>query len=1267
MQAFILVILCLVFNTRLICALNQELYFCEHYAGQGILTREIQASRCGKGYSAPAGTVLVSLLCVAMQATWVLEQPGSSLIWRHPRFQTYTESFGKHMAKLLRSFNASPALRPVSMVDASVVQRLQNLDMEMDDWADAGLRDVLKYLYGAKGLVIPFEWKGHNVFCFRARCSVLVNAMALKRDCHSAATLASGVSFLLRAASEGDIDKLKDVAQELQAAINIASAEVKTEPGTESQLRELNLLKELLNKLAQLQAAFLEQKMELNQLRNTQGQESTPQPAQKSQQQPAGDPGKAVARVEATPRGSKRALPASPAKSQTTAATKTPDSKKHANSGTTMGTKSPDSKKQATQDSDDDEAPRVIQFKDLSKPEKEKVRRICSPKKGSGNLEVPENVFQMWQDVAKGRDTLFRMWCKSGGVKAVFMESLTIMTRSRRSKKLEVKGGFYSREDMRSRIEKIVAWAEKKGLVRTCEYDDETLEYWVNTRTSGTLTKEDLEEMRHEKKYEGENEGDLEMVPKVNTDGFDFSDDDPMVHRNPKNLEGDCHKSASWILLCTIANLVASQMKEYTKHVLKAKNSLDTMLEKIREFDTLYDEMSDAKAEGNTTGYSEKLPTCSVTPVISEQVYLIAVKYGKGAGSPAHMSIRFWKLVVCRVELLAMLEMLEVPASIFCILCGYKCCAAQAVPAKDLVIDARAAKKRDPCELLAKIANISLSSADEPLFALLCKHGLTLPIGLSWTAAGSINRYPFLSPKTTLEVLSRQGYFHRVTGVPVHLVHETLGLFWKKFRAVHPQHSVFDNSDNLDFERLIPYYLHGDGGRGYKKDPIEILSMFPALGSGSRGAPCDLSSKRPAQTDIKLGINLQGNSGATRFLFGVVSSLVAKTDPQIFDDLVAKWSDSLRSLFHDGFQAAGSTWRVMILGFTGDSPFVKKIGKTTRSFHNVRKFFSSRKPQKGCCWLCHAGHEEPEQGIAIPFEHLGLFEPEWLKTCRLQNPLPWVGNGGAILHHMLFDKADTPASFFRPDLFHIFHAGVGQDFTASALVYSMRELYAQRGVARNLECLNADLRTWMQSSRKRLHCGFLTEDLLGYSSTREFPEGKWSKNSDTSTIVKFVIHLLQRPDYAYKVAGDPILQEILECALAMGRVFRSCFQAEFFMASADCIVVIESGHRFLTGYASLVSMCLSQELCLFKLRPKTHYLNHVILRVYEEYRQSGTATNPCAESTFMSEDFVGRTARISRRVSPRSVALKTLQRYLLFMKTALDKESFEMLDLSWLD
>ena len=67
---------------------------------------------------------------------------------------------------------------------------------------------------------------------------------------------------------------------------------------------------------------------------------------------------------------------------------------------------------------DDDETPRVLNFSDMTKLEKEKVRRVVSPKKATGNLEVPENIFEMWKDAGKGRDRLFRMWCKSGGVKA---------------------------------------------------------------------------------------------------------------------------------------------------------------------------------------------------------------------------------------------------------------------------------------------------------------------------------------------------------------------------------------------------------------------------------------------------------------------------------------------------------------------------------------------------------------------------------------------------------------------------------------------------------------------------------------------------------------------------------------------------------------------------------------------------------------------------------------------------------------------------------
>ena len=66
------------------------------------------------------------------------------------------------------------------------------------------------------------------------------------------------------------------------------------------------------------------------------------------------------------------------------------------------------------------EYPRVLDPKNLSKSEKAKIDRICRPKPGSGTLEVPENVMEMWNDIGNGRNKVFSMWAKAGGVKALW-------------------------------------------------------------------------------------------------------------------------------------------------------------------------------------------------------------------------------------------------------------------------------------------------------------------------------------------------------------------------------------------------------------------------------------------------------------------------------------------------------------------------------------------------------------------------------------------------------------------------------------------------------------------------------------------------------------------------------------------------------------------------------------------------------------------------------------------------------------------------------
>ncbi|CAE7459532.1 unnamed protein product [Symbiodinium microadriaticum] len=179
-----------------------------------------------------------------------------------------------------------------------------------------------------------------------------------------------------------------------------------------------------------------------------------------------------------------------------------------------------------------DEYPRVLDGKNLSRTEKQKCRRVCMPKEGSGTLEVPTNVMEMWEAAGTQRDSLFSMWAKCGGVKAVFIERVVVMSKKTRSKKLVVKGGFYSKEDMKTEL----------GYGAPCEYDSDTMEYWVNTRTEGTLTKEDIDEITTQKEYEGDGGTDLEMKPLVQMGSTpDLDPADPMLGM-AQDLEGDTHK-----------------------------------------------------------------------------------------------------------------------------------------------------------------------------------------------------------------------------------------------------------------------------------------------------------------------------------------------------------------------------------------------------------------------------------------------------------------------------------------------------------------------------------------------------------------------------------------------------------------------------------------------------------------------------------------------------------------------------------------------------
>ena len=88
------------------------------------------------------------------------------------------------------------------------------------------------------------------------------------------------------------------------------------------------------------------------------------------------------------------------------------------------------------------------------------------------------------------------------------------------------------------------------------------------------------------------------------------------------------------------------------------------------------------------------------------------------------------------------------------------------------------------------------------------------------------------------------------------------------------------------------------------------------------------------------------------------------------------------------------------------------------------------------------------------------------------------------------------------------------------------------------------------------------------------------------------------------------------------------------------------------GYSLLALMCYQQRKARFPFTPKGHYLHHQFLTLFLQAKRGEAGLNLLAFANQLSEDFVGRPARISRRVASRTTSLRVIQRIFLMRRNA---------------
>ncbi|CAE7244235.1 UPF1 [Symbiodinium sp. CCMP2592] len=553
-----------------------------------------------------------------------------------------------------------------------------------------------------------------------------------------------------------------------------------------------------------------------------------------------------------------------------------------------------------------------------------------------------------------------------------------------------------------------------------------------------------------------------------------------------------------------------------------------------------------------------------------------------------------------------------------------------------------------------EMSKISEKNAEGQAHKLLNKHKLSLPIPLRGIHGDpAIAGFPRLKPSDIFQFMADSGHLNKLLGGrSLQNSHLLLLSFWENYRAIHPDFELFSSHhSDIPLEECIPIVAHIDGGRGYKKSEFMIFNWGAVIGSGSgKKNKKDPAVRAFGVSGYKMQLPLLGHSYTTHFLYAAMPSSWHKNSETSFQALLRTFAEDLRECFDDGISWKGRVLRLVCIGLKGDLKLQARAGRLVRWFTTARKapYSETAKGSGQCCWLCSAGD------VSAPFEEIQSESPAWLQQMPTFTEPPWQpGLEGGMLRPSL-SYMDRPAKFYLADLFHVYLAGVGQDFCSSCLVYMLSNLFAgppgNNSVDAQIENLNAVFRNWRVAKKEAVHLTAFTRDKLQFfDATSAFPSGSWSKAADTARITKFILYMCETHRDTCK--DDKIMLYIYRAASAISRFMQALYACDLWMDSElheppEVAPIVADGFRFLRCYSKLATLALAQGKPLWPYRPKIHVLHHFIIDMKQACDMGTPALNPLSVSCSQAEDFIGRTALLSRRVAANTAQGRVLQRWL---------------------
>ena len=404
---------------------------------------------------------------------------------------------------------------------------------------------------------------------------------------------------------------------------------------------------------------------------------------------------------------------------------------------------------------------------------------------------------------------------------------------------------------------------------------------------------------------------------------------------------------------------------------------------------------------------------------------------------------------------------------------------------------------------------------------------------------------PWISPKDWLRYILTHGLLYMLSGLQLdqrHLIGRTWKEFWTRYEILHPSFELFF-MDGINFETTIGLYIHGDEGRTLKRGGLMVTSLQSVLGNGFGSR----RRKRPRDQD-RLQINFAGHTYLTRFVTSVMAKTHYQSNPDFFHDTMEAMALELKDLLVTGLKDPHSdnVYKFCVIGIKGDMPYLQKVGRLKRSWNTGVKRGTERTQPKGVCHLCLAGTTN------FPCEDTST-QPVWAPTVGLR--VPWEVTPVFVLH--LPKDRENPADYFKPDLWHCVHLGVGKSFIASSLQLALETVPGSNNDDR-FEWLTNHYTRWCRSMKRCCYISKISAYIVSYGDSAG-ATGNWSKGAVTTSLMLWLVKLLG--DIAADQHG--FLARCKAAAKSMNAALAFLYQAPLFLEEDECRFVVARGMFFL--------------------------------------------------------------------------------------------------------